>query len=123
MRLDQGIFVEEARIFPVEDLGAEQAADLVIDHVAEYGGGEQHADQRPDVHAALTDGSQRTGHEEQGVTGQEGKDHETRFGEDDEEQDAVDPQAILLNQNRQMLVEMQDDVDELREKFHGRLVD
>ena len=99
----------------MEDLGAEEAADLVIEGVAEDGRGNQDAHQHEDVHAAFADRRQRAGHEEQRIAGQEGRHDEAGFGEDNDEQDAVDPQAVLLHQQRQMLVEVEDDVHELHE--------
>ena len=79
---------------------------------------EQHGAQHPDVHA--TGGRQRPGHEQQGVAGQEGEHHQTGLAEDDQEQDRVDPGAVLGRESRQMHVEVQDDVDECGEEFHCR---
>jgi len=118
MCLLQRRLVEEAGIFPVEDLGAEETPDLVIDHVTEHRRGKQNADQRPDIHAALTNCRQRAGHKKQRIAGKERENDEARLGKDDKEQDAVDPQPVLLHQNGQMLVEVQNDIEELRQEFH-----
>ncbi len=118
MRLDQRVAVEEARILPVEYLGAEIAANMVIDRVAEDGCAREHTHQHEDVHPALAQRRQRPSHEKQRVAGQERRHDETGFGKDDDEQDAVDPQPVLLHQKREMLVEVQHDVDELGQDFH-----
>jgi hypothetical protein len=102
----------------VEDLRPEIAANLVVEHVAEYRGGDQHREQHADLHAAEC--SQRAGDEEQRVSRQEGRHHETRFAEDDGEENGVDPLPVLLHQHRQVLVEVQDDVDEAGQVFHRR---
>jgi hypothetical protein len=44
---------------------------------------------------------------------------EARLAEDDDEEDDVDPGAVLRQQQGEVLVYMQDDVDELGKKFHG----
>ena len=51
---------------------------------------------------------------------QERRHHEPRLAEDDQEQDRVDPQVIVGDELGEMLVEMQDEVDEPGDQFHGR---
>jgi len=119
MGLDQRILVEEARILPMKNLGTEKTADLVIDGIAQHGGGQQDSHEGHDIHASLADCGQRTGHEKQGIARQERGHDETGFGEDDEEENAIDPQPVLLNQDGEVLVEMKDDIDELGEEFHA----
>ena len=104
----------------MEDLRPEEAADLVIDRVAEHGGDEEDGAQRGDVHAALAERGQRAGDEEQRIAGQEGEDDESGLGEDDEEEDGVDPQPVVLDEDGEVLVEVEDDVDELGEQFHAQ---
>jgi len=103
---------------------AEPAADDVVEAVAEHGGEGQAEHQGQQGHVA--DGGQGAGDEEQGVAGKEGHDDEAGLGEDDEKEDGVDPGAVLLDQDGQVLVQVQDQVDELQEeagdcveKFHG----
>jgi signal transduction histidine kinase len=62
------------------------------------------------VHA--TERGQCAGDEEQRIAWQEGGDDEAGLAEDDDEEDRVDPRPVLLHQHRQVLVEVQDDVDE-----------
>ncbi len=111
--------VEEARLLPAEHLRPEIMADPVIDVVAENRRRQQHRAQHRDVHAA--GGRQRSGDEQQRIAGQERRHHEAGFHEDDQEQDGVDPRAVVGEQHRQMLVQVKHDVDEARDQFHGRL--
>ena len=80
--------------------------------------GRENTNQRGDIHPAFANRRQRTRNKKQGVAGQEGRHDKARFGKDDEKQNAVNPQAVLLHHQRQMFVEMKDDIEELRQKFH-----
>ncbi len=53
------------------------------------------------------------------IAGQEGRHHQPRLAKNDGKQDRVDPHAVLRHQQRQMLVEVQDDINELGKEFHG----
>jgi hypothetical protein len=108
--------LQEAAALEPEHPGAQEAADPVIDVVAAQGRHDQGARQDHRVHAARR--RHRARHEQQGIAGQEGRDDEPGLHEDDGEQDGVDPDAIALHQQGQMLVQMQDDVDELGQQFH-----
>jgi hypothetical protein len=116
VRLFERRLVEKTRLLPVEDLRPEVAADLVVEHVAEHRRGDQHREQDADLHAPQR--GQRPGDEEQRIAGQERGHHETGLAEDDDEKDRVDPLPVLLHQHRQVLVEVQDDVDEAGQVFH-----
>jgi hypothetical protein len=78
---------------------------------------DQHREENADVHAPQR--GQRPRHEEQRIAGQKRGHHETGLAEDDREKNDVDPLPVLLHQHRQVLVEMQDDVDEGSQVFHG----
>lgn len=65
MRLDQRIPVEKTRVFPLENLGTEEAANLVIQRIAQQGRGSDDADQGENIHTAFAKRRQRTRHEKQ----------------------------------------------------------
>ena len=71
-----------------------------------------------DVHAAGR--RQRAHHEEQRVAGQEGRDHQAGLAEDDEEEQGVDPGPVLRHEGRQVVVEVDREIPQQGEKFHGR---
>ena len=60
------------------------------------------------------------GDEEQRVARQERRDHEPGLAEHDHEQQRVDPRAVLLQQRREMPVEVDHEVPEEGEELHGR---
>ena len=62
---------------------------------------------------------QRSGHEQQRVSGQEWRHHQPGFAEDDQKQDKIDQHPVVFNQPLQMLVEVQYYIDELRNELHG----
>jgi hypothetical protein len=64
-------------------------------------------------------GSESSGGEEKRIAGQKRRHHESRFQEDDEEKEEIGPQAKGLDERAQMFVEMNDEIDQLREELHG----
>jgi hypothetical protein len=100
----------------VEHLRPQIAADRIVHAVAEHGGGDQRGIEQPQVHAARS--AQRAGDEEQRVARQEGRDDEAGLGEDDQEQDGIHPGAVLGEQGREVLVEVDGDVPGEGEQFH-----
>ena len=66
-------------------------------------------EQRVDEPRLAVDG-ERAGDEQQRITGQEGRDDEPGFTEDDGEEDRVNPNAVVIDQPLQVLVEMQNSV-------------
>jgi hypothetical protein len=73
----------------------DQRSDPVVGVVAEDRRGEQHRDHDLDPEASAAGRRQRPGDEQQRIAGQEGRHHQARFAEHDEEQDGVDPGAVL----------------------------
>jgi hypothetical protein len=119
MGLDQGIPVKETGVLPMKNLGAKIAADLVIQHIPKDSGCGKHAHQHKDIHTTLTNCRQCTSHKKQGVTGQERRHDKPGFRKNNHEKDAVNPQPVLLHHDRQMFVEMKNNIDELRKVFHA----
>lgn len=116
----QGRLVEKTRAFPVKDLGPEKTADLVIGHIAQNRSGQQHDNQGSDLHSSFADRRQGAGNKEQGVARQERGHDKTGFGKNNDEKNAVDPQAILLHQHQQVFIEVKNDIDELGKQFHAQ---
>ena len=67
VRLHQRRLVEKPRVFPVKNLWPEKAANLVVEHVAQYRRHNEYGKQHANVHA--TQCGQRTGDEKQRITG------------------------------------------------------
>ena len=87
-------------------------ADGVVDRVAkDRRGQQQDDDDDPDVRAGVG-GRQGAGREQQRVAGQERRDDQARLGEHDQEQQGVDPDAIQLDELRQLGVKVEDKVEE-----------
>ena len=86
------------------------AANLVVDGVADNRRGNQRQDER----RAVEDpgGRQRAAGKQQRVAWKERRDDEPRFGEHDQEEDPVDPGSIRGRDVRQVLVEMQEEIDQ-----------
>jgi len=115
----QVLLVQQARVFPREDLGAELVADGVVDGVAEDGGDghEDHGEGEVDFEDA--GGGQCADGEEEGVAGEEGGDDEAGFAEEDDEEDDVKPRAQGIAVGFEGFVQVQEDIDELMEQFHA----
>ena len=108
--------VQEARFFIVEDLGTEVPSKSVIDGITQDRGNYQQHHQQVHVHAARR--GQRAGHEQQRVARQKRRDHQAGLAKYNQEQNRVDPGAVVLDQRLQMLVEVQYKINECRKEFH-----
>ena len=105
LRPAQVLLLEPARIGLIEDARPDVVADRVVDRVAEDCRGDQHADQHMDVHAGARD--DRPGNEEQRVARQQRENDEAGLGKDDQEQEAIEPLAVLRREVSEGLVERQ----------------
>jgi len=110
---------EDLRVRVGEQPDAEEAADAVVDGVAENGGDDQQNHHQVDVHRVL--GGDGASDEQQRVARQERRHHQAGLAEDDQEQDAVDPGPVGRGQLRQVAVDVQDEVDDELDEFHRRL--
>ncbi|MNC50500.1 hypothetical protein D3C75_997440 [compost metagenome] len=114
--LDQIVAAEDLRIGIAKQLIPEEVAYGVVHHVAEHGGDDQHPRQGMHIqHAAHGEGACG---KQQGVAGQEGGHHQAGLTEDDEEQDGVNPDAIVLEQLFQVHVNVQNKVDCKQDQIH-----
>ena len=93
-------------------LGPEAGADRVVDGVPQDGGHAEQEEQRPEAEGA--DAREAAGGEEERVARQEGRDHQARLQEDDQEEDRVGVVAVALDDLRQMLIEVKQEVDEVQ---------
>ena len=108
--------IEEERALPLEYARPDIVAYPVVGVIPKEGSRNQQREQAVHVHRAGR--RHGAGDKQQRVTRQERRHHQPGFAVDDEEQDQIDPCAVSLDQHRQVLVQMQDDIEELREKFH-----
>ena len=88
----------------------------VVHHVAEHGGDDQHG--RQGVHVQHATHGEGTGGKQQGVTRQEGGDHQSGLAEDDQKQDGVNPDAVVFKQLFQVHVNVQNKVDCKEDQIH-----
>ena len=93
----------------LEELVRQTLPDPVVDRVAEHRGGDEDRYQNLDPHDAAR--RQRAGGEQQRVAGEERRDDETGFREDDGEQNAVGDQAVVLNEGREVLVDIEKKIE------------
>ena len=80
----------------MEDFRAYEVADRVVDGVAEHRRGDQQ--QREKVHVDAASGRKRTGDEKQGVSGKKGRHDQASLAKNDDEEQQVNPGAVLLKQ-------------------------
>ena len=93
----------------MEHLGPDVVADRVVDGIAEDRGDDQHDHEHMDVEIGYGDDGARD--EEDRVAGQERADDETRFREDHDKQDRIDPGAVLRGECCDRLVERKQRVE------------
>mmetsp|Transcript_65226 Transcript_65226/g.154023 ORF Transcript_65226/g.154023 Transcript_65226/m.154023 type:complete len:236 (+) Transcript_65226:3230-3937(+) len=117
MRLHEGGLVEEARVLPLEHPRPEIPPDRVVALVAEDGRRGQQRHRQAQVHQP--DPAHRADDEEQRVARQEGHHHHAGLDKDDQEQQRIDPGAVGLHEGRQMLVDVEDEVEEEMQQVHG----
>ena len=90
--------------------------DEVVHVVAQERGEDEKRSQDPHVETAQAGDGPRG--EQQRVTRQERRHHQSRLAEDDEEQDQVGPGPVLRDDLGKVLVEMQEKVDGLLQELH-----
>jgi len=113
----EGLAVEPARVLPLEHLGPDGATNGVVDLIPQDRGRQQHGHGHGQAHPPRT--RQRSHHEEQRIAGEEGHHHQTGFHEHDQEQQRIDPHAVVTHELGQVLVHVQDEVDQEKYDVHG----
>lgn len=111
----QVVAAEDFRVGVAEQALPGRSSDHVVGAVTQDGREHQQAAQQYRVHAAACgDGA---GDKQQGITRQEGHDHQAGFAKDNQEQNGVDPHSVVSHQHVEVHVEMQDKVE--RVEIHG----
>jgi hypothetical protein len=108
--------IEPARLPVLEQARAEEAPNRIIAGVSGYCGDGQKNHQQMYIDPAQR--CERPGHEQQRISGQERRDHQPGFAEDDQEQDHIDPRPVVPDQRAEMAVEMQGKVKNHEQQFH-----
>ena len=113
VRLLQVLAVEQpvqatALVVRREHFRPERAADAVVDGVADDRRGDER--RRHDPGVEQSGAAQGARGEEQRIAGQDRRDHQAGFGEDNEEDDPVHPGAVGLGQRKEALVDLQDEI-------------
>ncbi len=104
----QVLLLEESRFFLMKNLGADIVPDPVIDRIPQDGCRNEQRDEPFDTKAAHR--GECSGSEEKRVSGKKRRDDESGFEENDHEKDEIGPEAELLDDSVQMLIEMEDEI-------------
>ena len=117
MRPVEIFFPEEARFLLVKDLGPDDLADPVVDGVADDRGRGQDEEKPSDLQVAS--GGECPGGKDQRISGKEGCHDQAGLAEDDNKENKIGPEAIRLDQIAQVRVQVDDEIDDLGQKFHA----
>ncbi len=109
MRALQMLAPDPARVAFI-DGAAQPAADQVVAIVPQHCRHQKGGQQDRQIQRAHAGQSARR--KQQTVTRQEGHGHNACFHKHDQEQDAIDPAAILADETQQMAVHMQNEIDQ-----------
>ena len=118
MRAVEVLAVQEADALLAEDLWADAVADRVVHRVSRDRRHAQQEEHQAQVERAAR--RERPHREQEGVSRQDRRHHQSCLAEDDQEQDQVGPHPIILDDGAEVAVEVQDDIDELAYQVHGR---
>src|SRR3990170_1280474 len=115
LRAKEILPLDEANVLP-EDAGADAFADRVVDRVT---GDRSHRQEPKEI-----DGVERSGcgqgsrGKKQRIAGQDGSHHQARLTEDDDEKQQIRPGPVGADDVPEMLVQVNEEVPELRNKLH-----
>ncbi len=109
--------VEQPRVFPLEHARPEVPANRIVGLVAQHRRRKQQTDRQRVVHETGT--AHGPNHKQQRITRQKRHDHHPGLHKNDQKQQAIDPEAVVLDKRLQVLVHVQDEVDQKGDKFHG----
>ena len=112
------LVTEVRRRWPAGDAAARRAADALLQD-ERAAADEDHRQGQRDLEVAVP-GRDETGDEQQRVAGQEEADEQAGLGEDDEEQNPVDPRAVFAREVMQVILQMQEEIEDLLEGVHAR---
>jgi len=120
VRLIKRLAIEKARVLPAKHLGPEVAPDGVVGLVPRDRCRQQQAHGQRQAHQLGP--AQRPHDEEQRVARQKRHHHQTGLDEHDQEQQRIDPGAVLAHKSLQVAVHMEDEIDELQEDVHAPII-
>ncbi len=98
---------------PLHNAWPEEAADPVVDVIAEHRCQEQQAEECGEVERRVGTGGQGTCNEQERIARKERHDHQTGLNENDEEQQPVNEVAMRRDEHRQCDVQVGDEEPEL----------
>ena len=116
MSTDQIFLLEKSNLLLVKDLRPHQVSNPVIHRVACHSG-ETEEPEQPDRIQSTT-GCKSPGGKQKRISRKDREDHQPGFTKDDDKQDPISPQAVISNNNTQMLIEMQKKIDQGGYPFH-----
>ena len=118
MVLEEMIPIEPSRSVAPENPRANLVAYPIVNRISHDCCDGQQGNHDPELEGAIGDGAQRTHREQEGVSGQERKDHQACFAENDRKEDHVQPLSPdRLHQFAEVAVHMKDPFEELAHGF------
>jgi len=108
MCLIQVFASKKSRICSMDQLLANQPPNPIVSVIP--GKRCQHQQRHENVQLHGTHATQCARHKQQRIAGQKWRNYQPGFGENNNEQDDVNPVAVLLNQRQQVCVRMQDNI-------------
>ena len=112
--------VEKARVFPLEDLGAEMVADAVVHLIAHNRRHRHHQQGQRQAHQVGT--AHGPHDEQQRVAGQERHDDQAGFHKNNRKQQGVNRHAVLRHKVAQVHVHVEDEIDKVHEDVHAAII-
>ena len=112
----QVLLVQEPHILSMEYLRPREISDPVIRRIPRHGGGNEKAEEQRDVQGA--ERGERACGKEQGIPGKERGHDKAGLALDDEKKNQVRQCAVVLDHHAQMLVQVHEDIDYVRQQFH-----
>lgn len=118
LRAEEMIPIEPSRSVAPENPRAKLVACPIVNRISHDCCDGQQGNHDPELQGAIGDGAQRTHREQEGVSGQERKDHQACFAENDRKEDHVQPLSPdRLHQFAEVAVHMKDPFEELAHGF------
>ena len=111
MGLVKMLFAEDSHVFLVENLGADQIPYPVIGIVAADSGREQKRPHKVYFENAVGQGGKRAGCEKQGIARQKRRYDKSRFAEDDNKKNEINPGVILRDGRLEGFIKIQKQID------------
>ena len=116
MGFHQMLFLEKSIAFPCKNFRAHILSNMIINRITQYCRNRQYPGDQSYV--KLSNSSQRSQRENQGIAGKKRGDNETCLAEYDQKHEKISQRPILLDDVNQMSVNVHDKADKPSNIFH-----